>query len=169
MIATLNLTLKKISDLETELKNMRLRCAISNDSSKAVLASLNLLLQKAAATAELSVSASSQSVIAAKQVLLCAGRDDSELVQALAEEAVAAAERAAEVASDTATSVVVVLKAAAVAVTCHADKETILSSVIASSAVIRAAEVAAEVSRLAQSATLMVKTTITTPMVSAAA
>jgi len=149
--------------LEIELKNLRHDGVISNESNKAVLASLSLLLNKAAATAELSVSASSQSVIASKQALVCADLNDNKFVHALADEAVRAAERAAEIASEAAASVVVVLKAAAVAVSHHADQETIRSSVVASSVVIRAAEVAAEVSRLAQSATLMVKTTLSPP------
>lgn len=163
MVTTLDHTILKIAVLESELRNLRMSCVISNESNKAALSSLNLLLHKATATAELSVSASSQSVIAAKQVLLCADHPESEIVRELAEEAVRVAERAVEVASETASSVVVVLKAAAAAVSHQADPQTIQASVIASSAVIRAAEVAAEVSRLAQAATLVVKTAISPP------
>lgn len=159
----LNQTIQKIAVLESELKSIRLSDAIEIESNKVAQAALNLLLHKVAAKAELAVSVSSQSVIAATQALLCADEAENELVRLLLENAVRVAEHAVEVSSDAAASVAEVLSVAKVIVTHQSDFETIKASMVATSAVIRAAEVAAEATRLAQSATHVVKVAISPP------
>ena len=81
MVNILDRTIQKIAALELELKAMHISSVVANKSNRPALASLNLLLHKVAAKAEPAVSASSQSVIAAHQELMCADRPEDELVR----------------------------------------------------------------------------------------
>lgn len=160
MVDILDRTLQKMEALELELKNLQLSKAIEIKSNEVAQASLKLLLHKVEAKAGLAVNVSTQSVIAAKQALMCADEAESALVKLLLENAVRVAEHAVVVSGITAASITEVLDAAKLILSHQSDAEAIKASMIATTAAIRAADVAAEATRLAQSVTYIAKTAV---------
>lgn len=148
----------KIADLEYELRNLRLGYAIHEKRDQGALAKLHSLATEAADAAMRSARAAASSVVAARHVLRVAEQEISRSFEGAAEAAELAAEAAAEAARETARSVALVLGTAAMAMAQRSDLNTIQASITASSAAMRSAEAAAEVSWLAQQATLALKT-----------
>lgn len=153
MFENFDQSLQKIAELELELKKLKLDAAIESQSNRAAMATLNLLLIKAAAKAELVIAVSSQAVIASKQALEFADKPGDELIHLLMENAFKVSEHAAEVAGQTASSVTDLLQTTGVVVAKEPTQEMIKASMIAANEAIKAADVAAEVSRVARSAT----------------
>ena len=153
MLTWIDQSIVKIVELEYELKNLRQGHIIADKRHKGSLASLKSLAAKAAEAAERSARAGSRSVVAAKHAILVAQKVTNDEQSLNPENAVVEA-----AAREAAASVAAVLEAAALAMAQQADMETILAAMAASMAAIRSAEAAAEVSGLAQKATLMAKT-----------
>lgn len=145
----------KVAHLNKELADLRKRSDIATKSSSIALEMLRVLTSRATEAAERSGSAAAESMIAAKKVANTTNDPTRLELMNIVGEAEVAAKKSAKFAAETANLVHEVLLSARTLTAYEKDVTKIQDSIIAALIVIRAAEAATTVAKLAQSVTAL--------------